>query len=49
MTNLAYLYKDGRRVARDHTQARAWFEKAAAGGRTYAMMQLGDIYRQGLA
>jgi TPR repeat protein len=28
--------------------ARQWYEKAAAGGKTFAMVQLGDLYRLGL-
>jgi len=38
----------GTGVALRGTAARACYEKAAAAGRTYAMMRLGDLYQRGL-
>ena len=41
------LYKQGRGVAMDHKQARAWLEKAAAQDQPNAVGQLGVMYTEG--
>jgi predicted aspartyl protease len=38
---LALMYRDGRGVPRDPAQARAWLDKAAAGGEPHAGLQVG--------
>jgi TPR repeat protein len=43
--NLGQLFQLGNGVPKDYALARQWYEKAAAGGRTFAMVQLGDFYR----
>ena len=41
------MYEDGRGVAQDYTQARQWYEKAAAAGNAQAMYNLGWLYEHG--
>jgi uncharacterized protein len=45
--NLGELYYYGRGVARDYTQARDWYEKAAAADNANAMCSLGWMYEKG--
>ena len=47
MTNLAMKYEEGKGVARDCAQARAWFQKAAEAGGVAAMYSLGLLYKNG--
>jgi hypothetical protein len=47
MANLGNLYSNGYGVPKDYAQARIWYEKAAAGGRTAAMINLGNLYFNG--
>jgi TPR repeat protein len=47
MRMLGDMYFDGDGGERDYTLARSWYEKAAAGGVTAAMISLGDMYRDG--
>jgi TPR repeat protein len=47
MNNLANLYFNGNGVPKDYTQARQWYEKAAAAGNVPAMNSLGWIYDNG--
>ena len=42
MRNLGVLYDNGQGVKRDYTQARQWYEKAAAAGDAGAMNTLGS-------
>ena len=45
--NIGILYARGQGVARDLVQARAWLEKAAAGGDAYALYALGRAMEDG--
>ena len=47
MNNLGDMYANGRGVDQDYGLARAWYEKAAAGGSGAAMSSLGDLYKHG--
>ena len=47
MRNLGALYQNGIGVKQDYTQARHWFEKAAAAGDAVAMRTLGVLYEKG--
>ena len=41
------LYAEGRGVAQDYAQARAWYEKAAVQGNADAQYNLGVLYNKG--
>jgi len=45
---LGDLYAKGRGVPKDHTQARAWYEKAAAQGHPIGQNNLAELYFAGL-
>ena len=45
---LGELYAKGRGVPQDYTQARAWYEKAAAQGHPMAQNNLAELYFAGL-
>lgn len=45
---LGELYAKGRGVPQDHTQARAWYEKAAEKGHPLAQNNLAELYFAGL-
>ena len=45
--NLGVLYNNGEGVKQDYTQARQWYEKAAAAGDAGAMVNLGYLYGHG--
>jgi TPR repeat protein len=47
MTNLGWLYQNGKGVAQDFVKARLWFEKAAERGEPTSMHNLGILYRDG--
>jgi len=46
MTNLGWLYENGRGMAQDYAKAREWYEKAAKDNTT-AMTSLGVLYENG--
>jgi TPR repeat protein len=48
MANLGNMYRDGRGVSKDPSEARKWLEKSAATGQVYAMNSLGKMYQDGL-
>ena len=48
MTMVGAFYLCGIGVTKDYSEAKRWFEKAAAAGHAYAMIQLGGLYRDGL-
>ena len=45
---LGDLYAKGRGVPKDHTQARAWYEKAASQGHPIGQNNLAELYFAGL-
>jgi len=45
---LGDLYSKGRGVPKDHTQARAWYEKAASQGHPMGQNNLAELYFAGL-
>ncbi len=45
---LGDLYAKGRGVPKDHTQARAWYERAAAQGHPIGQNNLAELYFAGL-
>jgi uncharacterized protein len=47
MDHLGILYHEGWGVDQDYTQARQWYEKAAAQGHAGAMNNLGFLYENG--
>jgi hypothetical protein len=47
MNKLGELYSYAQGVARDYTQARNWYQRAAAAGSTEAMCNLGVLYQSG--
>ena len=51
MYNLGLQYRYGKGVVQStqgYVQAKSWFEKAATAGDLDVMIQLGDLYRDGL-
>jgi TPR repeat protein len=47
MSNLGWLYENGKGVPQDYAKAREWYEKAAAKDNAAAMNNLGGLYENG--
>ncbi len=47
MTDLGHIYDYGWGVPQDYSQARPWYEKAAASGNAVALADLGRLYERG--
>ena len=47
MTNLGYMYENGKGVPKDAAEAARWYRKGAEGGNAVAMNNLGLVYANG--